>query len=65
MVFWFVVGYVTSVVFPLPWVQRAILDLWSKAFGVYESVRAKYLTNTTTTVTPVANTSSTSVNRAL
>lgn len=36
------IGYVVAVLFPVPWLSRAILDGWAKLLGQLEKVKAKY-----------------------
>lgn len=36
------VGYCAAVIFPVPWLSRAILDGWAKVLGQIENVKAKY-----------------------
>ncbi len=38
----FALGYCAAVIFPVPWVSRAILDGWAKLLTKLKEVRAKY-----------------------
>lgn len=38
----FALGYCAAVIFPVPWLSRAILDGWAKLLGQIETVKAKY-----------------------
>lgn len=40
--FWFIIGYCAAVIFPVPWVSRFVLDMWSRMLGAYETVKARY-----------------------